>query len=79
MRFSRHALEELTKDDLTTVDGWNVLKSGDARIVDEGEFEKGTYRYRIETNYIMIVVTFQSDGNGLFVVTAWDKRGKGKK
>lgn len=41
VRFSRHALEELNSDDLTTV------------------------------------VAFQADGNGLFVVTAWDKRRKG--
>ena len=77
VRFSKHALDELANDDLTTVDAWNVLKSGDARIVDEGELEKGSYRYRLETNFIMLVLAFQNDGNGLFVVTAWDKRRKG--
>ena len=77
VRLSKHALDELANDDLTTVDAWNVLKSGDARIVDEGELEKGSYRYRLETNFIMLVLAFQDDGNGLFVVTAWDKRRKG--
>lgn len=79
VHFSRHALEELGNDDLTTVDAWNVLASADSRIVDEGELENGTYRYRLETNFIMVVVAFQSDGNGLFVITAWDKRRKGAK
>ncbi|MEK6705276.1 MAG: hypothetical protein AABZ06_05765 [Bdellovibrionota bacterium] len=40
VRFSKHALDELANDDLTTVDAWNVLKSGDARIVDEGNLKR---------------------------------------
>lgn len=77
VHFSRHALEEMAKDDLTTVDVWNVLKSADARIIDEGEFTKGSYRYRLETSFIMVVVAFHSNGEGLNVVTVWDKRRNG--
>lgn len=34
--FSRHALDELEKDDLTTSDAINILKSPDAKILSEG-------------------------------------------
>jgi hypothetical protein len=76
--FSGHALSELQKDALTTVDAWNILKSTAAKIHGEGELEKGSYRYRLETNFIMVVISFWPDGKGLTIVTAWDKRKKGK-
>ncbi len=72
--FSKHALEELTKDNLTTLDAWNVLTSVDAKIYDDGEYCQGSYRYRLETNNIVVVIAFSSDGLGLIIVTAWDKR-----
>ena len=74
--FSRHALEELKKDGLTTLDALNVIKSPGARIYTEGEFEKFSYRYRLETANMMVVVTFLELGDGMIVVTAWDKRKK---
>lgn len=77
VQFSRHALQELENDDLTTVDAWNVLK-GTSRINKEGELVNGSYRYRLETNFIMLVIAFWPDGKGLNVVTAWDKRKKGR-
>lgn len=79
IKFTAHAEEEMVKDGLTTVDAWNVLNSGAARIVDEGELVNGTYRYRLETGYITVVVAFQHDGKGLVVVTVWDKRQKERK
>lgn len=72
--FSKHSLEELKEDGLTTIDALNVLKSTDSKISDEGEFENGSYRYRVQTNYMMVVVSFSNDGNCINVVTAWDKR-----
>ena len=72
--FSKHALEELKADDLVTTDAFNVLKSPDSRIYQEGELENGSYRYRLETGNILLVIAFQEDGNGLTVVTGWDKR-----
>jgi hypothetical protein len=74
VRFSFHALEELEKDDLTTVDALNVMKSPTSKIIREGEFEKGSFRYRLETGNLVVVIAFQQDGEGLAVVTAWDKR-----
>ena len=72
--FSRHALNELAKDGLTTLDALNVLKSSDARIHDEGEFENGSYRYRLETAKIVVVICFSHTGEQLIIVTVWDKR-----
>lgn len=71
---SRHATEELANDNLTTTDVLNVLKSPDARIHQDGDWKNGSYRYRIETSNLMVVVGFWKDGRGLNIVTAWDKR-----
>jgi hypothetical protein len=46
VRFSGHVLEEMTKDDLTTVDCTNVLRGG---VVEPPEWNSGTWRYRIRT------------------------------
>lgn len=74
--FSRHALGELVNDRLTTTDAINVLKSPASKIYDDGELEKGSYRYRLETNNIVVVVAFSDDGMSITVITAWDKRRK---
>ena len=65
--FSKHALEEMAKDALTEVDVRNVLRGGTAR---EGELISGTWRYRVETKRIAVVITFRSDTWSV-VVTAW--------
>ena len=70
IRFSHHAIRELGNDNLTTVDALNILKSPDSKIYQDGEFENGSYRYRIETTNIVIVVAFSIDGSGINVVTA---------
>jgi hypothetical protein len=75
--FSKHANEELIKDGLTQLDVWNILKSPHSRIVSEGDLERGSYRYRLETQFIMLVISFWPLGDGLVIVTAWDKRKKG--
>lgn len=75
--FSKHALIELENDDLTTADALNVLKSPDAKILNDGELSNGTYRYRIETAYILVVIAFSEDGKKIIIVTIWDKRKKG--
>ncbi|MDP2599905.1 MAG: DUF4258 domain-containing protein [Deltaproteobacteria bacterium] len=72
IRFSRHALEEMLDDDLITADILNVIKSSSSKILGEAELENGSYRYRLETNNIMVVVSFDSE-DSLVVVTAWRK------
>lgn len=76
--FTKHSLDELKNDNLTTVDAWNVLKSTDAKIVKEGELVNGSYRYHLETNFILLVVAFWPNGDGCNIVTAWDKRKRGR-
>jgi hypothetical protein len=65
--FSTHALKEIAKDNLTTVDCINVLRGG---VVEPPEFREGTWRYRVRTASIYVVVAFRSDTR-LAVVTAW--------
>ena len=65
--FSRHALEEPGKDDLTTVDAINVLRGG---VVSPGELERGSWRYRVRTARLLVVVAFRSETE-FVVVTGW--------
>lgn len=64
---SRHATEEMKNDDLTMVDCINVLRGG---VVEPAEWENGTWRYRVHTQRIWVVVAFRSETR-LVVVTAW--------
>lgn len=66
-RFSRHALEELHADGLTTMDCEHVLRGG---WVEPGELVHGTWRYRVRTPRACVVVAFRP-GLELVVVTAW--------
>jgi hypothetical protein len=71
---SRHANEELAKDDLTTVDALNVLRAG--RILEEAEQQThGAWHYRVHTEQLVVVVAFES-ASKLKVVTAWRKKKK---
>ena len=49
------------------VDAINVLRGG---IVEPGEFENGSWRYRVRTQRMYVVVAFRSETE-LRVVTAW--------
>lgn len=64
---SNHALREMEKDKLIVGDVLNVLRGG---VVDEPEFENGSWRYRVRTNKIVAVVCFRSETE-LHVVTCW--------
>ena len=68
--FSKHALDEMEKDDLTTPDAANVLRGG---VVEFAEEINRTWRYRVRTSRMTFVVAFRSE-NALTVVTAWRKR-----
>lgn len=71
--FSRHAREEMEKDDLTEVDITNVLRGG--RITEPAEPGKSGWTYRVHTRLLCVVVTFRSDTE-LVVVTAWRKKAR---
>lgn len=70
LTFSGHALTEMEKDGLTTVDCTNVLRGG---VPEPGEFEKGTWRYRLRTARISVVVALRSEQH-VVVVTAWREK-----
>lgn len=57
----------MAKDNISTVDATNVLRGG---VVEPAEFENGSWRYRVRTNLLCVVVAFRSDKE-LVVVTAW--------
>lgn len=65
--FSGHAFAEMRKDKLSTVDCTSVLRGG---VVELGELERGSWRYRVKTNTICVVMAFRSERE-LVVVTAW--------
>ena len=65
--FSNHALDEMAKDHITTVDVANILRGG---VVEFSEDVSRTWRYRVRTSQMTAVVAFRSD-NALTVVTAW--------
>ena len=72
-RLSRHAKEEMSRERpaLFTVDLVNVLKSPDAKILDEGELKSGKYNYRLQTNKILVVIAFTETGDSLIIITCW--------
>lgn len=68
-RFTRHANLEMVKDGLSQVDVVNVLRAG---LVENSEFINGSWRYRVRTNKIYVVVCFRNETT-LIVITAWRK------
>lgn len=62
-----HAEERMQARGISTVDCINVLRGG---VVDVGEYEKSSWRYRVHTPRMCVVIRFESE---LFleVVTAW--------
>jgi Domain of unknown function (DUF4258) len=67
LSFTKHAYEEMAKDNLTEIDVRNTLKGGTARA---GELVSGTWRYRVETSRMVAVIAFRSAAHAV-VVTAW--------
>ena len=65
--FSKHAREEMAKDGLNDQDALNVLRGG---VVEPGEFENGSWRYRVRTSRMTCVVAFRSETEAR-IVTAW--------
>ncbi len=67
LTFSGHAKREMAKDKLTTQDIVNVLRAG---VVEPSEFDSGSWRHRVKTNAICVVVVLVSEQEAV-VVTAW--------
>ena len=67
LTFSGHAKKEMVKDNLTMQDVVNVLRAG---VVEPSEFEQGSWRHRVKTNAICVVVVLVSEREAV-VVTIW--------
>jgi hypothetical protein len=65
--FGKHALDEMAKDGLSTLDAINVMRGG---VVRPADFINREWRYRVQTARMTFVVTFLSEQD-LRVVTAW--------
>lgn len=68
--FTKHAFEQMDEDDLKMGDILNVIKAG--KIHDDPEFENGSYRYRVQTAKITVVIAFRKP-NHVVVITTWRK------
>lgn len=67
LTYSDHAKNEMVKDKLTTQDIVNVLRAG---VVEPSEFERGSWRHRVKTNTLCVIVVLASEREAV-VVTAW--------
>lgn|SRR6266446_3928094 len=67
--YSRHCKEEMLADTTTTLDCENILRGG---VVRPGEYENGSWRYKVETDRMAVVICFRSKTE-LALVTAWRK------
>lgn len=70
MRVSGHARRELANDSMTLQDVENILRGG---TVEPPEWENSSWRYRVRTSRMVVVVAFESETE-LVVVTAWRLR-----
>lgn len=66
--FTAHARNQMRARDLNSGDVLNVLKAG--KILNEPEYFNESYRYRVQTKKITVVVSFRKP-NHLVVITAW--------
>lgn len=67
--YTRHARQEMAKDDLSAVDVVNVLRGG---AYGEAEWENGAWRHQAFTQRIVVVLEFDQEDE-LIVITAWRK------
>lgn len=69
----KHAFERMEERNVSTQDALNVLESPSSIIEKDGELEKGSYRYRLSTRKIILVVSFKSDGSLVYILTVMRK------
>ena len=67
VEFSQHAIDEMGNDGLDVADCRRILRAG---VVEEPEWERGSWRYRVRTRCACVVVAFDSMA-AVIVVTAW--------
>ncbi len=65
--FTPHARLRMTEHDMDEQDVVNVLRGGRS---DGCDFENGSWRYRVSTSRMMVVVALRSESHAV-VVTVW--------
>jgi len=70
VEFSLHARQEMAMDNITEGEVMGVLQGG---VVEPGEFERSSWRYRVRRSKTYVVVTFRTE-TWTVVVTAWRKK-----
>lgn len=65
-----HALERMRERQMDMLDCTNILRGGK---INEGEYENGSWRYKVETGKMSVVVTFLAEDE-LMIVTAWREK-----
>jgi len=69
LRYSRHAREEMKADGLDEAQIERALRGQ----VEPGEWENGSWRYRIHTFSVWVVIAFRGAETAV-VITAWRRR-----
>ena len=69
--WSHHGREQMQARTMTAGDCLNVMRSG--VVTEPADLISGTWRYRIHTQRMSVVVAFRTDTE-LTVVTAWRNR-----
>jgi len=70
LEFSAHALREMEADKISEGEVFGILRGG---VVEPGEWEKGSWRYRVRRAKVYVVITFRTEKWSV-VVTAWKKK-----
>jgi hypothetical protein len=67
---SQHALKEMRDDAISMVELEGTLRGG---VVEPGELERGSWRYRVRRRLVYVVITFHAEDNAI-IVTAWRRK-----
>ena len=67
VEYSPHARKEMASDNITEGEIMGVLRGG---VVEPGEHERGSWRYRVRRAKVYVVITFRTE-SWTVVVTAW--------
>ena len=70
VEYSPHARKEMAADNITEGEVMGVLRGG---VVEPGEQERGSWRYRVRRSRVYVVITFRTE-SWTVVVTAWRTR-----
>ena len=69
IRYTKHALEEMEKDNLSEADILRTLRAG----CEPPEWENGQWRYRFRSYSVWAVVLFRNE-ELIVIITAWRKK-----